>query len=403
MIDPDYEKPRIFADKKLGWTEVLGTDSHHPSGNSKKKYPGSHFTWVKMGAPSIEGLRLALLDGSLSVVRSDGEEDKPNERAKIVLESIEVSQARYLGRAEPFKIGFNPWLNSIIGGRGTGKSTVVEFLRIALRRTNELPKDLQEEFEKYQKVYSHRRESGLLTENTTIRAFYRKDDSRFRIQWDPAGNLESIEEETEDGHWKSTKGDIRQRFPVRIYSQKQIFDLATEPLALLSIVDEAPRVDRRAWDEKWRLATSKFLSLRARSRELESGFSEESRLRGELEDVKRKLRIFERAGYADVLQNFQKLRRQERSIGAWEESWVDTAERLQRVANEMVPDPLEDDTFNMELQADAELQKHVATVRERLDKLSQEASSLASQASIVLAQWRKDRGRIILETKCCFR
>ena len=391
LFDPQYTKPGVYADKNPGWTEVLGSDSHHPSGNSQERYPGSHFTWVKMGSPSIEGLRLALLDGPLSVIRSDGEEDNPNERARMVLESMEVSQARYLGRSESFIVEFNPWLNSIIGGRGTGKSTIVEFLRIALRRTEELPDDLKEEFEKYQKVYSDKTERGLLTDEVTIKTIYRKDDSRFRVQWDHAGNLESIEEEIEEGKWKSAEGDIRQRFPVRIYSQKQIFDLAKKPLALLSVVDEAPGVDRRSWEEKWRQAENRFLSLRAKAREMEAGFSEEPRLRGELEDVKRKQEIFEQAGYADVLRNFQKLSRQQRSVETWEENWADVAVRLRQVADEMVPDPLEDKTLDMDLEADAELQGHAVTVCKSLGELCKEVKSLASQVDKVLAEWRRNR------------
>ena len=391
LFDPQYTKPGVYADKNPGWTEVLGSDSHHPSGNSQERYPGSHFTWVKMGSPSIEGLRLALLDGPLSVIRSDGEEDNPNERARMVLESMEVSQARYLGRSESFIVEFNPWLNSIIGGRGTGKSTIVEFLRIALRRTDELPDDLEEEFEKYRKIYSDRKGGGLLTEKATIKTIYRKDDSRFRVQWDHAGNLESIEEEIEEGKWKRTEGDIRQRFPVRIYSQKQIFDLAKKPLALLSVVDEAPGVDRRSWEEKWRQAENRFLSLRAKAREMEAGFSEEPRLRGELEDVKRKQEIFEQAGYADVLRNFQKLSRQQRSVETWEESWADVAVRLRQVADEMVPDPLEDKTLDMDLEADAELQGHAVTVCKSLGELCKEVKSLASQVDKVLAEWRRNR------------
>ena len=390
LTDPSYEMPEIYAGEKIGWTEVLGSDNHHPSGRSQEKFPGSHFTWVKMGEPSIDGLRLALLDGPLSVIRSDGNNDDPNECAKMVLESMEISEARYLGRAEPFKVDFNPWLNSIIGGRGTGKSTIVEFLRIALRRTNELPKDLQEEFARYKKIYSNRRGGGLLTEGTKIRTTYRKDNSKFRIQWADDGNSQSIEEEI-GGQWKHAEGDIRQRFPVRIYSQKQIFDLAKKPLALLNIVDEAPEIDRHAWDREWKLAERKFLSLRAKIRELEAEFSDESRLRGELEDIKRKQNIFEKDRYTDVLQNYQKLRRQERSIKLWEESWINIADRWRQVAGDMVPDPLEDETFNMELQEDAELQGHATTVRERLRELSKAARSLASQADTVIAQWQKNR------------
>ena len=390
LVDPDYEKPGTYANKNPRWTEVLGSDSHHPPGSSEGKYPGSHFTWVKMGTPGIEGLRLALLDGSLSVIRSDRQKGNPNERAKMVLESMEVSQARYLGRFNPFTIEFNPWLNSIIGGRGTGKSTIVEFLRIALRRENELPEDLQNDFEKYRKVYPDRREGGLLTDEVAIKVVYRKDDSRFCVQWDHAGNLEPIEEEIE-GEWKRAEGDIQQRFPVRIYSQKQIFNLAKRPLALLGVVDEAPEVDRRSWDERWRQAESKFLSLRAKARETEAGLSEETRLQGELEDIKRKQDIFEQAGYADVLRNFQKLSRQQRSVETWEESWADVAARLRQVADEMVPDPLEDKAFDKDLEADAELQTCAVTVCESLSELRKEIESLAVRADEILSGWRREK------------
>ena len=143
LTDLNTQKPQLFVDKKLNWTEVIGSDAHHPSGCAGQRYPGSHFTWIKMGRPDIKGLRLALLDGPLSVNRSDKATDNPNKHAALALDSIEVSQARYMGRSQSFTIKFNPWFNAIIGGRGTGKSTSVEFLRLALRRKDELPDALR--------------------------------------------------------------------------------------------------------------------------------------------------------------------------------------------------------------------------------------------------------------------
>jgi hypothetical protein len=105
LVDPAWTKPALYTDTKAAWTEVLGSDSHHPAGNAGQKFPGRHFTWVKMSRPCIEGLRLALLDGSLSVRRSDETSDDPNEHGVSVIENIEIAEARYMGRSssgEPF-------------------------------------------------------------------------------------------------------------------------------------------------------------------------------------------------------------------------------------------------------------------------------------------------------------
>lgn len=391
LMDPAFQKPQTYMNKKLNWAEILGSDAHHPSGNVGQRYPGSHFTWVKMGSPSIEGLRLALLDGALSVRRSDLETGNPNEHAPLVLESIEISQARYLGRAQSFVIKLNPCLNAIIGGRGTGKSTVVEFLRIALRREEELPDNLKSEFEKYGRVYPDREDGGLLTDNAMIKVIYRKNGSRFRVQWDPSGNIEPIKQEIDD-NWQPAEGDIRQRFPVRIFSQKQIFQLAKTPLALLRVVDEAPEVDRHSWTERWKEEEGRFLSLCAKAREIETGLTEEPRLRGELDDVKRKLAIFEEAGHADILKAFQKRSRQQREVEAWEEDWIGTGEQLRKVVSDIVPDIIDENSFDPDLPEDDELRKHTDTVRDSLNEIRKAVETLASRTDKIVSEWRKKKG-----------
>ena len=390
LRNPAYQKPQLYVGEKLHWTEILGSDAHHPSGGAEQQFPGSHFTWVKMGSPSIEGLRLALLDGALSVRRSDQDTDDPNEHAPFALESIEVSQARYMGRSRSFTIGFNPWFNAIIGGRGTGKSTAIEFLRIAVRRKDELPEALQPEFEQYNQVYQDREDSGLLTEDAAIRMICRKDGDRFRVQWNPAGDLEPIEQE-ENGQWRRAEGDIQQRFPVRIYSQKQVFQLAKTPLALLKVIDEAPDVDQHSWSEKWKLQESRFLSLRAKAREVEAGLAEEPRLKGELDDVKRKLDIFEQSGHTEILKSFQERTRQYREVEAWEESWTETGMQLRKVAAEIVPDLLDGSTFNSDSASDEDLQKRAAKTHGHLDEIRKFVEDLASKADKVVAEWRKSK------------
>ncbi len=390
LMNNVFAKPQLVLDKKLNWAEILGSDSHHPSGIDEQRYPGSHFTWVKMGHPNIDGLRLALLDGLLSIRRSDQTGEDPNEHAPLTLEAIEVSQARYLGHAQPLNIRFSPWLNALIGGRGTGKSTVVEFIRIALRREDELPDDLKPEFEKYGRVYQNREDGGLLKKDTVIRAIYRKNGSRFRVQWNPSGDIEPIQQEM-GGGWQSAEGDIQQRFPVRIYSQKQIFQLVKTPLALLKIVDEAPDIDYHNWAEKWNKEERQFLALRAKEREIEVGLAEEPRLRGELDDVNRKLTIFEKSGHADILKTYQKRSRQQREVEAWEGEWIDTGEQLRKVATDIVPDILDQTTFDLDSPEDDELLRYTVKARDSLSEICGAVESLALQTDRIAAEWQNKR------------
>ncbi|MGH9460878.1 MAG: TrlF family AAA-like ATPase, partial [Vicinamibacteria bacterium] len=391
VADPSAAKPPLYRDKALRWTEVLGSDAHHPTGSSGQRFPGSHFTWVKMGPPSLEGLRLALLDGSLSVRRSEETTADPNRHAPLVMEAVEVCDARYMGRSGPFRLVLNPWLNAIIGGRGTGKSTLVEFLRLALRRDAELPLALAADFEKYRKIYLSREDDGLLTENARLTVTYRKDRTQFRIRWSQRGDIEPIEVENGNGGWKPDQGDVAQRFPVRIYSQKQIFELAKAPLALLRIVDEAPAVDRRSWDDRWREESTRFLSLRAMAREIEGGLGEEPRLRGELEDVKRRLAIFEEAGHAGVLKEYQKRLRQQRGVLAWEQTWAQVGDRLRNLATDLLPDPLDESLFDAASVEDQGLLERATVSLTKLEAVRARLEGIGNDLDDVSTHWRKAR------------
>ena len=391
IVDPACVRPEVYIKQKLGWTELVGSDAHHPSNAIGPRQPGSHFTWVKMGTPGLDGLRLALLDGSLSVCRSDQMSENPNRHAALIIEAIEVTQARYMGRSTTFKVEVNPWLNAVIGGRGTGKSTLVEFLRLALRRDHELPEALATDFEKYRQVYQSRKDDGLLTEVSTLTVTYRKDRNRFRVQWSERGDVEPIEVQGENGGWRTDQGDVAQRFPVRIYSQKQIFELAKTPLALLRIVDEAPEVDRRSSDDRWKEEEARFLSLRAKAREIEAGLGDEPRLRGELEDVKRRLTIFEEAGHADVLKEYQKRHRQQRGVEAWEQTWSGSGDRFRSLASDLLPDPLDASLFDADRDKDQDILQKAATPLTRLEAVRAQLEDLARETDEALTRWSRAR------------
>lgn len=109
-------------DKKWG-NKALGL--FQTSDNRSRDFAklGAHATWVKWARPTAEALRQACL-----ARRSRVSQTEPVLPA-VRITRVEVSNSRFLG---PFQIEFNPQYNALIGGRGTGKSSILEYLRWAL-------------------------------------------------------------------------------------------------------------------------------------------------------------------------------------------------------------------------------------------------------------------------------
>ncbi|MBF0399196.1 MAG: ABC transporter [Magnetococcales bacterium] len=384
--DPNIQKPQLYIDKKTNWAEVLGSDAHHPSG---ERCPGSHFTWVKMGQPTLEGVRLALLDGKISIKRSDQFSGiNPNEHGQWCIESLTVDKARYMGRTSPFECRFNPWMNAIIGGRGTGKSTLAEFLRLTLRREGEWPDSLKKDLEKYSKVAHTRQDDGLLTADTRLTVIYRKDGGRYRVQWTPHGGEEILSAMDETDVWQPTQGVVADRFPVRVFSQKQIFEFARTPRKLLDIIDNALGDERRTWEKNWRETELAYLSLRAKEREIATGLKDEERIKGELLDVKRRLAAFEQAEHAEILKVYQHRKQQQRSLNGWKDSWSGTGDQLRAMAEEITPASIDQTVFDPEDTSDHEAMDEASHIFHRLEKISRIVSRLAEQADACLNRWQ---------------
>ncbi len=377
--------PAALANCTKAFAEVLGSDAHKPSSIGKQ------FTWVKMSRPDLEGLRLALLDGDLCLRRSDSVTGNPNEaRAALAIESFEVEKAQFMGRVTPFLLEFNPWMNAIIGARGTGKSSLLEFMRIALRREGELKsfEELNAEFQrKYAAEWRGRAAGGLQTAATRLRLIYRKDGTRYRVSFARDASLPAIEEEDGAGGWKTAQGDVASRFPVRIYSQKQVFELAGTPSALLHIIDEDQAVGRAEWDATWTRERETLRGLSTKIREMRASLDQENRLRGELADVSRKLEVLQAAGNQEILQTYQRTRSQARQIEQWAREFSEMPRQIQAVAAEIGLSDLETEQFDAT--ADADVLAETAKLSIGVEKLAEKLKGLAADAELLVLGWTR--------------
>ena len=296
---------------------------------------GQRFTWVKMTKPNLEGLRLALLDGSASLKPAARDAPgNPNAYADLTIESITVHKAKFIGQPSPITVEFNPWLNAIIGGRGTGKSTLLDFCRKTLRRESELDgKDGGEEgslrnfFNRRMSVPASRSDEGLLTEDTLIEVVYRKDGQRFLLSWSQNGEAHPITRL--DGDKRTPQeGDIRERFPVRVYSQKQLFALAQDPNALLTIIDDSHIVRGAELFRSIEQMAARYLSLCAQARAARNQANDLPVKRAALEDIQHKLEVLQQGGHTQVFHEYR-IRRQQDDI--WQTILSGTSEAVESV------------------------------------------------------------------------
>ena len=351
--DAQANKPELYRQRQLNWAEVLGSDSHHPNGQPGQRFPGSHFTWVKMAEPCLEGLRLALLDGSgFSIRRSDEAGDfEPFVVPPLCVQSIEIQDAQYMGRGEPSRFAFSPWLNALVGGRGTGKSTVVHALRLALRRERELDNlDERSEpaltFRRFNRVPSVPPKEGGLTKAMSIRCVLLRDGVRHRIHWRQDGGGVVVEEEA-DGVWRASgvQSVSPARFPVRLFSQGQIAALAgDDQQALLQVIDDAAGLD--AVRSEFDAACRAYRAARTGMRDLEARLRQRDELVVKRQDVERKLRRFEEAGHTAVLTAYRRRDAQHREVDRQFDDALEIAHRIETAAEDAVLADVPDGGFD---------------------------------------------------------
>ncbi|MDE2724642.1 MAG: ABC transporter [Gemmatimonadota bacterium] len=376
VIDDSYEPPQLYTEQKLRWSRVKGSDTHF-----KVDDRFGSFTWVKMDNPSMEGLRLALTDDSASV--SCNPDIDPNRHAEWIIEKLTVTNAKYVGRPHSVEFEFSPFLNAVIGGRGTGKSTLLEFMRLNLQRQDDIPQRLLEENKKY---YDTQDSEGLLLTSSQISLICRKGTMKYRLNWEAKTKTSTIEE-FRDGIWTQAPGEIRSLFPVHIYSQKQIFELAGEPSALLDIIDEAPDVKKAEYDDIRRRLENHYRQTDARIQELNQILGEENRSKGELNDLKRQIEQIENSGHREALQTFRIRQQQHSDIKNLENDWKSLASQLDDASSKFSSPTIDESIY----QNHPDMLSALISNNQKWETLQQELKSLSQDANTLLAEWQSQK------------
>ncbi len=362
--------------------KVAGSDAHKPDDI------GKHFSWLKMSRPSIEGLRLALLDHEFCV---KNQPETPNRLPDIFLSKLTIKAMRHCGRVsdQPFVTRLHPHFNAVIGGRGTGKSTILESIRIVSRRDQNLATEAPRVKDELDKFMGLSQNKGVMLNGTEILLELHRRGKNYQLRWRFDGQGAVLEEEA-NGAWQEIEaGDLIERFPVSIFSQKQINELASNPRGLLEIVDRSPEVDRAEWKSRWESVKSQFLQLRERRRELLRQLDGEKQIRVKLGDVENDLKQYEEKGHGEVLKQYQKRSQQKNGLPD-DQLFDDLSSGIRELASNAGLSDFPAHLFDEQDDTTAEIQAIHEQTAQELEKVSETLGKLADSVDALKTQKAED-------------
>ena len=223
---------RKILDGKVDAYDFKGLGLFPTSDNRHDNFSllGRNTAWVKWSEPTAEALRQACLARRTRILHEAPR--TPN----VFIGRIQISNCKFLG---PLDLWFNSQFSCLIGGRGTGKSTVLEYVRWAL--CDQTASSIDESDDGTQ-ISSKRRK---LIENTlqcyvdasvTVEVFKNGVKHVVRRKANPHELLLKV---GDDEMKVTTPDEITDLLPIQGYSQKQLSGVGVRKSELMRFVESA--------------------------------------------------------------------------------------------------------------------------------------------------------------------
>lgn len=208
---------------------------------------GVNSTWIKWVRPTAEALRQACLAQESRL--SQGEPAIPS----VWISKVHVSNSKFMGRVD---VHLNPQYNALIGGRGTGKSTVMDYLRWALC---DQPAEATQDDEVADPRVRQRRliEATLKPLEAQVEVHFTINGISHAVRRHASNG--SVQLKVADADFEDVaESTVQSLLPIQAYSQKQLSSVAIRVKELLRFVTspiqaKLEAIDRQASEIEGRL------------------------------------------------------------------------------------------------------------------------------------------------------
>lgn len=298
-----------LANKKELSVLTFSDNPHAPKNSKHGLYGiGTRFTYIKMDEnPTLEGLRQAFLLPSHRIVNDFNSSSTITEKPEFWIKSITITDTSLTGK-EPFKVNFNPQLNTIIGGRGSGKSSILRFIRGVFNRTNNLESftELITEHNNFYKTTELQgiESIGVFNDASTIEIEFIRKEFLYKVK---ASSINSSTNQfieihrLDDDVWTEIEDKEFLNFlEFEQYSQKQIFEISKNPNALLDRIDINVEEINELKDKR-EVTKENYLKSCSTIRAYQVKLKSRLKLKTDIDDLKKKLETLDKAGIKDLM------------------------------------------------------------------------------------------------------
>lgn len=177
---------------------------------------GENNTWIKLAEPTAEAVRQAFL-GYRSRIRI-----APPQIPSLTVSSIEIEGSSIL---QGTTIPLSPELNSTIGGRGSGKSSLLEYLSFALGRSCfDLPRHHYSGTARLSELIN----DTFLSKGGRVSLKITQDNAQFSVERNQVNAYQPQITYPNGETQKVTTKELRGLFPAVVYSQGELAEIGKQ-------------------------------------------------------------------------------------------------------------------------------------------------------------------------------
>ena len=304
-----YTPVKIAKEKNLAI--LTFSDNPHEPGNSKHGLfgIGEKYTWIKMDEnPTLESLRQSLLIPDMRVRNYFESKEKPYEQPKLWIKSVELSNSILTDGTSSFTMDFNPQLTNIIGGRGSGKSSVLRIIRGAFNKLADIEnlEDIIKDHYDFYRLNDHRTGKGVFNEDSEIKIIFFRNAIPYEIKISAITNsqnqtIEINKYSKEQGIWTPVNEErFLEFFEFEQYSQKQIYEIAQNTNALRERIDKNIEGLSELWDS-WKVLRKEYFEKASKIRTIEEQISNKGKIQTEINDLNEQIEAYEKSQIAELI------------------------------------------------------------------------------------------------------